>query len=57
MEYEVEGPRLRGRPKGPGEVVEKDCQPRKLIKEDAMDCRRWRKVRYVRLVMKISGQT
>ena len=36
MEYEVEG--LRGRPKRTWrEVVEKDCQERKLNKEDAMD--------------------
>jgi len=49
MEYEVEGPRPKGRPKGrPNrtrrEVVEKDCQARKLNKEDAMDRSRWRKL-------------
>ena len=44
MEYEVEGPRSRGRPqqRGPGE--ENDCQTWKLNKEDAMDHRRWRKL-------------
>jgi len=26
-----------------GEIVEKDCQARKLNKEDAMDYKRWRK--------------
>jgi len=25
------------------EIVEKDCQACKLNKEDAMDCKRWRK--------------
>jgi len=39
VEYEVEGPRPRGRPKRTWrEVVEKDCQARKLNKEDAIDC-------------------
>jgi len=28
----------------PGEVVEKDCQARKLNKEDSMDCSKWRKL-------------
>jgi len=38
MEYEVEGPRPRGRQKRTWrEVVEKDCQARKLNKEDAVD--------------------
>ena len=38
MEYEVEGPRPRGRPKRTWkEVVQKYCQARNLIKEDAMD--------------------
>jgi len=38
MEYEVEGPRPRGRPTGTWrEVVEKDCQARKLNKEDSAD--------------------
>jgi len=45
MEYEVEGPRPRGRPKRTWrEVVEKGCQARKLSKEDAVDCSRWRKL-------------
>ena len=49
MEYEVEGPRPRGRPKRTWtEVVEKDCQARKLNKEDAMDRSKWRKlIKYV----------
>jgi len=45
MEYEVEGPRPRGRPKRTwSEVVEKDCQARKQNKEDAMDRSKWRKL-------------
>jgi len=45
MEYEVEGPRPRERPNRTWrEVVEKDCQARKLNKEDAMDHSRWRKL-------------
>ena len=37
MEYEVEGARPRGRPKKASrEIVEKDCQARKLNSEDAM---------------------
>ena len=45
MEYEVEGPRPRGRSKQTWrEVVEKDCQARKLNKEDAMDHSRSRKL-------------
>jgi len=45
MEYEVEGPRPRGRPKSTWrEVVKKDCQARKLNKEDATDRRKWRKL-------------
>ena len=44
MEYEVEGSRLRGRPKTTWkEVVQKDCQARNLNKEDAMDHCRWKK--------------
>jgi len=44
MEYEVEGPRPRGRPKRTWrEVVKEDCQARKLNKEDAMDHSKWRK--------------
>jgi len=45
MEYEVEGPRPRGRPKRTWrEVVPEDCQARKMNKEDAMDRCKWRKV-------------
>ena len=52
MEYEVEGPRPRGRPKRTWrevvvkdcQAVVKDCQARKLNKEDAIDHSRWRKV-------------
>ena len=46
MEYEVEGPRPRGRPKRTWrEVVKEDCQARrKLNKEDAIDCNKWRKL-------------
>jgi len=45
MEYEVEGFRPRGKPKRTwSEVVEKDCQARKLNKEDAMGRSRWRKL-------------
>jgi len=45
MEYEVEGPWPRGRPKSTWtEVVREDCQARKLNKEDAMDRCKWRKV-------------
>jgi len=44
-EYEVEGPRPRGRPKRTWrEVVREDCQARKLNKEDAIDHCKWRKV-------------
>ena len=44
MEYEVEDPRPRGRPKRTWrEVVKEDCQARKLNKEDAMDHSKWRK--------------
>jgi len=45
MEYEVEGPRPRGRPKRTWrEVVREACQARKLNKEDAMDRCKWRKM-------------
>ena len=45
MEYEVEGPRPRGRPKRTWrEVVREDYQARKLNKENAMDRCKWRKV-------------
>ena len=44
MEYEVEGARPRGSPKKTWtEIVEKDCQARKLNREDAMDHNRWKK--------------
>jgi len=44
MEYEVEGTIPRGRPKRTWrEVVKKDCQARKLKKEDAMDRSKLRK--------------
>jgi len=44
MEYEVEGARPRGRPKKTWrEILEKDCQARKLNREDAVDRNRWRK--------------
>jgi len=43
MEYEVESSRPRGRSRRTGrEGVEKDCQARKLNKEDAIDRSRWR---------------
>ena len=45
MEYEVEGSRPRGRPKRTWlEVVRKDCQARKLSRDDAMVRGRWRKL-------------
>jgi len=45
MEYEVEGPRPRGRPMRIwSEVVREDCQARKLNIEDAMDYCKWRKL-------------
>ena len=45
MEYEVEGPRPRGRPKRTWrEVVREDCQARKLNKEDAVDRCKWREM-------------
>jgi len=41
----VEGSRPRGRPKMTWrEVVQKDCQARKLNREDAMDRSRWKKL-------------
>jgi len=40
----VEGARSRGRPKKTWrKIVEKDCQARKLNREDAMDRLRWMK--------------
>ena len=45
MQYKVEGPIHRGRQKRTWtEVVRKDCQARKLNKEDAMDRTKWRKL-------------
>jgi len=45
MEYEVEGPRPRGRPKRTWrEVVKEDRLACKLNKEDAMDHSKWRKL-------------
>jgi len=45
MEYEVESPRPRGKPKRTWkEVVREDCKTRKLNNEDAMDRCKWRKV-------------
>ena len=44
-EYEAKGSRPRERPKRTWkEVVREDCQARKLNKEYAMDCCKWRKV-------------
>jgi len=44
MKYEVEGARPRGRPKKTWrKIVEKDCQARKLNREDAANRNRWRK--------------
>jgi len=45
MEYEVESPRPRGRPKRTWrEAVREDGLARKLNKEDAMDRCKWRKM-------------
>jgi len=45
MEYEVEGPGPRGRPKRTWrEVVRDDCQARKMNKEDAIDHCKWMKM-------------
>jgi len=45
MEYEMEGTRLRGRPKKTWrEIVEKDCQARNFSREGAMDHNRWTKL-------------
>jgi len=44
QEYEVEGARPTGRPKKTWtEIVQKDCQTRKLNIEDAIDRNMWRK--------------
>ena len=41
----MEGSRPRGRPKRTWrQVVQKDCQARKLSREDAMDRSRWKKL-------------
>jgi len=45
MEYEVQGPRPRRRRKRTWkEVVQEDCQARKMNKEDAVDRCKWRKM-------------
>ena len=45
MEYEVEGPRPRGRPKRTWRQVDKeDCQAHKLNTEDVMDRSKWTKL-------------
>ena len=44
IEYEVEGSRPRGRPKRAWrEIVVKDCEARKLNKEDSVDRCTWTK--------------
>jgi len=50
MEYEVEGPRPRGRPKRTRrEVVREDCQTSKVNKVDSTDRCKWRKmIKHVR---------
>jgi len=46
MEYEVEGVMPRGRPKKTRrKIVQKECQTRKLNREDAMDRSRWKQIR------------
>jgi len=45
MEYEMEGSRPRGRPKMTWrEVVQTDCQTCNLIRENAIDHGRWRRL-------------
>ena len=45
MQYEVQGPRPRGRPTRTWrEVVRGDCPARKMNKEDASDRCKWRKM-------------
>jgi len=45
MEYEVEGPRPRGRPKRTWrEVVKEDCQALKLNTDDAVDRSKWQQL-------------
>jgi len=44
MEYKVEGAATSGSPKKTWrEIMERNCQARKLNREDAMDHNRWRK--------------
>jgi len=46
MKYEVEGARPSARPKKTWrEVVQKDCQPRKLNRKDAINHTKWRKMK------------
>jgi len=44
MEYEVEGSRPTARPKMMWRGCAKNCQPRNLNREDAMDDSRWKKL-------------
>jgi len=45
MDFEVEGVRPRDMPKKTwSEITEKDCQTRQTCKEDAMNCRKWRRI-------------
>ena len=45
VDYKVEGVRPIGRAKKTwSEVIEKDCETRPICKEDAMDCKKWRKL-------------
>jgi len=45
MEYEIQGPRPRGRPKRTWrEVAEKDCKAHKFNMEDAVDRSRGKKL-------------
>jgi len=45
MDYGVESVRPRSRPKKLGsQVTEKDSHIRQICKEDAMGCRKWRKL-------------
>ena len=45
MEYKVQGLRPRGRPKRTWrEVVQEDCQARKIKRVDAIDRCKWRKM-------------
>ena len=40
----MEGVRPSGRPEKTWEVIENDCQMQQICQEDAMDCRKWRKL-------------